>query len=238
MAVVGGRSAGLAAAIALARSRRTVVVVDAGRPRNAPAEGAHNVLGQEGIPPREAPREGPGGSRVVQRGSSPATQPRSRAASTASPSMSIAARTGCRRAGSSSRLALRTISPAFPAWPRMGRSVLHCPFCHGWEVRDQRVAILARDAVALHQAVLFRQLSDRVTVFLHDAHDPTVDEQEQLAALDVAVVRPEVEHLVMDGSQVRGRGDHWTAASSTCPAWWSSCLGSTPARRCTSRSVG
>src|SRR5690606_37587448 len=53
VAVIGGGSAGLAAAIALARSRRTVVVIDGGEPRNAPATGAHNVLGQEGVPPLE-----------------------------------------------------------------------------------------------------------------------------------------------------------------------------------------
>ncbi len=51
--VVGGGAAGLAAAVALGRSRRNVVVVDAGQPRNAPADGAHNVLGQEGVPPFE-----------------------------------------------------------------------------------------------------------------------------------------------------------------------------------------
>lgn len=51
--VIGGGVAGLAAAVALSRSRRSVVVVDAGEPRNAPSHGAHNVLGQEGVPPLE-----------------------------------------------------------------------------------------------------------------------------------------------------------------------------------------
>lgn len=205
VAVVGGGSAGLAAAIALARSRRTVVVVDAGRPRNAPAEGAHNVLGQEGIPPRELLAKGRAeaesyGARIV---------PGHATAITGSiDGFTVDVDSGAHRVQARRIILASGLEDDLPGIPGVaegwGRSVLHCPFCHGWEVRDQRVAILARDAVALHQAVLFRQLSDRVTVFLHDAHDPTVDEQEQLAALDVAVVRPRVEHLVMDGSQVRG----------------------------------
>src|SRR5690606_38391154 len=76
-----------------------------------------------------------------------------------------------------------------------GRSVLHCPFCHGWEVRGQRIAILTRDEVALHQALLFGQLSDQVTVYLHDAPDPSDEQWEQLAALNVSVVTPRVERL-------------------------------------------
>ncbi|MGO1629671.1 MAG: FAD-dependent oxidoreductase, partial [Microbacterium sp.] len=85
-----------------------------------------------------------------------------------------------------------------------GRTVLHCPFCHGWEVRGQRIAILARDEVALHQAVLFRQLSDQVTVFLHDAPDPTDEQQVQLEALGVPTVRSRVSRLVMEGALLRG----------------------------------
>src|SRR5687768_15468749 len=51
--VVGGGAAGLSAAVALARSRRSVLVIDAGEPRNAPAEGVHNFLSRDGIAPRD-----------------------------------------------------------------------------------------------------------------------------------------------------------------------------------------
>ncbi|WP_369408381.1 hypothetical protein [Corynebacterium hylobatis] len=85
-----------------------------------------------------------------------------------------------------------------------GRTVLHCPFCHGWEVRDQHIAILIRDEVTIHQAMLFAQLSDRVTMFLHEAPDPSEEQWEQLAALGIEVVRPRVERLAMDGPVVQG----------------------------------
>ena len=50
---------------------------------------------------------------------------------------------------------------------RWGRDVLHCPYCHGWEVRDQAIGVLATGPIAVHQALLFRQLSDDVVFFRH-----------------------------------------------------------------------
>ncbi|HMR48400.1 MAG TPA: NAD(P)/FAD-dependent oxidoreductase [Arachnia sp.] len=205
VAVIGGGSAGLAAAVVLARSRRTVVVVDGGQPRNAPAEGAHNVLGQEGIPPLELLAKGRAeaesyGVKIV---------PGYATAITGSIDDFTVDVGGGTHQVRARRIILATgLEDDLPDIPGVaegwGRSVLHCPFCHGWEVRDQRIAILTRDVVAMHQAMLFRRLSDQVTVFLHDAPDPSIEQREQLAALDVTVIRPRVEHLIMDGAQVRG----------------------------------
>jgi thioredoxin reductase (NADPH) len=75
---------------------------------------------------------------------------------------------------------------------RWGRDVLHCPYCHGYEVRDRAIGILATGPSAMHQALLFRQLSDDVTVFLHTAPELGPDEREQLAARGVSVVAGEV----------------------------------------------
>ena len=202
--VVGGGAAGLAAAVALGRSRRSVVVVDAGQPRNAPADGAHNVLGHEGIPPLELLARGRAeaegyGVRIV-------------AGSVTGASGTVDDFTIDVDGGAQSLRARRVVLatglvdelPAVPgveaAW---GHSVLHCPFCHGWEVRDRRIAVLGRNENALHQVLLFRQLSDDVTLFLHEAPEPTEEQAEQLAAMGVAVVRPRVQRLVVDGTQVR-----------------------------------
>jgi thioredoxin reductase (NADPH) len=202
--VVGGGTAGLAAAVALGRSRRSVIVVDAGQPRNAPAAGAHNVLGQEGISPLE----------LLARGRTEAESYGVRilnglvtGASGVVDDFTLEIDGGERRI-LARRVVLATglvddlpdVPGVREAW---GRSVLHCPFCHGWEVRDQRIAVLGRNENALHQVMLFRQLSDDVTLFLHDAPEPTDQQWEQLAALGVSVVTPRVRRLVVDGSQVR-----------------------------------
>lgn len=230
--VVGGGAAGLAAAIALGRSRRSVVLVDAGEPRNAPAEGAHNVLGQEGISPLELLARGraeaeaygvrlvngrvtgasgvvdsftleidgaPGGGAGLSADALEVDASGSdRGQAVASTTQQVTARRVILATGLVDELP--DVPGVAQAW---GHTVLHCPYCHGWEVRDQRIAVLATSENALHQVMLFRQLSDDVTLFLHDAPEPTEEQWEQLAALGVRVVTPRVERLVVDGTQVR-----------------------------------
>ena len=71
---------------------------------------------------------------------------------------------------------------------RWGIDVVHCPYCHGWEVRDQRIGILATGPAAAHQALLFRQLSPYVTVLAHTAPEFVREQREQFAALGIAVI--------------------------------------------------
>ena len=202
--VVGGGAAGLAAAVALARSRRDVVVVDAGQPRNAPADGAHNLLGQEGIAPLELLARGRAearayGVRVVD---GLVTGARGALDDFTLEVDGGALHVRARRVVLATGLVdeLPELPGVREAW---GRSVLHCPFCHGWEVRGERIAVLGRDERALHQVLLFRRLSDDVTLFLHEAPEPDEEQWEQLAALGVPVVTPRVERLVVEGAQVR-----------------------------------
>ncbi|TFC91170.1 MULTISPECIES: NAD(P)/FAD-dependent oxidoreductase [Cryobacterium] len=202
--VVGGGVAGLAAAVALSRSRRSVVVVDAGEPRNAPSHGVHNVIGQEGVLPLELLSRGRAeaqayGVRIV---TGLVT-----GASGMLDDFTVEVHGGVRRVRARRVVLATGLVDELPAVPGVeeawGHSVLHCPYCHGWEVRDQRVAVLGRNENALHQVMLFRQLSDDVTLFLHDAPEPTDEQWEQLAAMGVGVVTPRVERLVVEGSQVR-----------------------------------
>jgi len=87
---------------------------------------------------------------------------------------------------------------------RWGRDVLHCPYCHGWEVRDQPIGILASGPMAVHQALLFRQLTADLTLFLHTAPEPTDEEAEQLAALGITVVEGEVASLEVHEDRLTG----------------------------------
>jgi thioredoxin reductase (NADPH) len=87
---------------------------------------------------------------------------------------------------------------------RWARDVLHCPYCHGWEVRDQAIGILATGPAAVHQALLFRQLSDDVTFFRHTWPDLPDDEADQLAALGVRMVDGEVAGLEVTDDRLTG----------------------------------
>jgi thioredoxin reductase/SAM-dependent methyltransferase len=168
--VVGGGAAGLSTALVLARSRRSVVLVDAGEQRNAPSAHMHNYLGREGLPPLELVRlgreevESYGASvvqgRVVGAEAVPGDVP------TFDVTLDDATRYRARR------VVLATgVVDELPDVPglaeRWGADVLHCPYCHGWEVRDQRVGVLLTSAAGLHQAGLFGQLTDDLTVLTH-----------------------------------------------------------------------
>ncbi|MDL9936906.1 NAD(P)/FAD-dependent oxidoreductase [Gordonia sp. ABSL1-1] len=188
--VVGGGPAGLSAGTALARSLRSVAVLDDDRPRNGPATGAHNVLGHEGIAPRDllaagrAEFTGYGG--VV----------RADTAHTVT-SADDGFRLGLASGGElhARRLILATgLIDELPDIPGVadlwGTDVLHCPYCHGWEVRGQRIAVLATGPMAGHQAKLFRQLSDTVMVVGGDHQSLDETEAAELAALGIEVIGP------------------------------------------------
>ena len=71
---------------------------------------------------------------------------------------------------------------------RWGRDVLHCPYCHGWEVRDRRIGVLATGPLGVHQAEMWRQWSPHVLLLLHGTPAPDAETAEQLAARSIAVV--------------------------------------------------
>ena len=185
--VVGGGAAGLSGALALSRARRSVLVVDDGTPRNARAGHVHNYLGREGATPAEllasgrAEVAGYGGrfrdGRVV--GAEP-TDGGFRV--TLADGGSVCARRLLVTTGLVDEL------PDVPGLAELfGSDVLHCPYCHGWEVRDQPVGVLG-GPMGVHQALMWRQWTADVTLFQHAGPEPTDDEREQLEARGITVV--------------------------------------------------
>jgi thioredoxin reductase len=202
--VIGGGAAGLNGALMLARARRSVLVVDAGAPRNAPAHAVHGLLGHDGTPPAELLTRGR--AEVRSYGGEVATGEVTGARRDGEGFVVALAGGGQVRAR---RLLLTTglvdVLPEVPGLrERWGRDVLHCPYCHGWEVRDRATGVLASGPMAVHQTLLFRQLSDDVTLLRHTA--PPLDEEDaaRLAALGVRVVEGEVTGLEVEDDELRG----------------------------------
>ncbi|MGW2562534.1 NAD(P)/FAD-dependent oxidoreductase [Streptomyces sp. NPDC001514] len=202
--IVGGGVAGLSGGVTLARSRRSVVVLDSGEPRNAPASGVHGLLSRDGVVPGELLRLGR--EEVAAYGGWVVTD---RAVSAGQDGEAFVVTTAGGRRFRARRLLVSTgLVDRLPDLDglreRWGRDVLHCPYCHGWEVRDQPVGVLATSPAAVHQALLFRQLSDQVTLFRHTDGDLGEEEWEKLAARGIAVVDGEVVGLEIEDDRLTG----------------------------------
>jgi thioredoxin reductase len=192
--VVGGGAAGLNGALMLARSRRSVAVIDAGRPRNAPADAVHGLLARDGMPPAEllergrAEVRGYGGHVVSGEVTAVTRLPEAEGFNiTLADGRSTQARRLLVTIGLIDELP--DVAGLAEAW---GHDVIHCPYCHGWEARDKAIGVLGAGPMSLHQALLFRQLSDDIVLFTHTMPPLTDDQRDQLAARDIPIVDGQV----------------------------------------------
>lgn len=201
--IVGGGAAGLSAALTSARARRSVAVIDVGEPRNAPADGVHGLLGHDGISPAEllargrAEVLGYGGELIDDEVVD---------VSGGEDGFTLTLRSGSAVLGR--RLLIATgLVDELPEIPgvreQWGHGVLHCPYCHGWEVRDSRIGILATSPMAVHKAYLFRQWSPHVMLFAGD-HELTEEDRTKLEVLDIPVVEGSIASLEITDDKLTG----------------------------------
>ncbi|MCX5337621.1 MULTISPECIES: NAD(P)/FAD-dependent oxidoreductase [unclassified Streptomyces] len=194
--VIGGGAAGLSAALVLGRARRRTLVIDAGEPRNAPAAHMQGYLTRDGMPPAEFLALG---REEIARYGVELVEDR---AVDVTADFTVTLASG--RTVQARRLVIATgLKDELPPVPgvaeRFGRDVLHCPYCHGWEVRDQAFGVLATTPLSVHQALMVSQWSKDVTFFLHELAetDLSADDLRRLAAASVKVVPGEVAELVV-----------------------------------------
>ena len=201
--IIGGGPAGLGAALTLSRARRRVLVVDAGRPRNARAAKAHGYLGREGVPPLEllaiGRAEVTGYGAEVRTGTVTSVQ--------RLPSGLFRIGTGDSTVDARRVLLATGLVDDLPAIAgiedRWGRDVLHCPYCHGWEARDQVVGIIGAGPASVHQALLWRQWAE-VILFGNDTVELTDEDHTRLSARGIAVVTGRVARLVVEDDVLTG----------------------------------
>ena len=171
VAVVGGSAAGLAATLQLSRQRRSVLVVDSGEPRNAPAAHMHSYLGHEGRPPADF-------LRIARE------EVRSYGAEVLTGRVLDVTReddgfrlelTGGHVVHARRVVAATGLTDELPDVPGLaehwGGAVIHCPFCHGYEARDGRIVALVTSPMGLHPLPLLRQLTADLTVLIHAGVD-------------------------------------------------------------------
>jgi thioredoxin reductase len=202
--VVGGGAAGLSASLVLSRARRKVLVVDAGHPRNAPAAHMQGFLSRDGMPPSELLAHGRDevrsyGGRVV--------------------TGTVEGITACHDGGfrvqfdGGHRVTTRQVLLAtglrdeLPDIPglreRWARDVLHCPYCHGYEVRDRALGVIGTAPEAVRYAQIVRQWSEDVVFFAPDGM-LTETQRTELVARAVGVVEGHVSRILTTRDRLTG----------------------------------
>lgn len=185
--VIGGSFAGLSAAIQIARARRTVCVVDAGRPRNRFAEASHGFFGQDGSAPQ---------AMIATAREQVARYPTARTiAGEVSAARAVGDGFEVRLADGERLTAARLVlafgisdilPPVAGLAERWGRSVLHCPYCHGFEFAGGRLGVLQSTPMSAHQAMLVAEWGP-TTLYLNGGEAPDAETLAKLARRGVTV---------------------------------------------------
>jgi len=201
--IIGGGPAGLSAALSLGRARRRVVVVDGRRPRNVTAPHMHGVLGHDGLPPLELLEKGRRevlgyGVRIIQGTAG--------LARVVAGGVEVDTTAGTLRAR---RLVVATgLVDELPDIPgvqeQWGRGVVVCPYCDGWEHRDDVIGVIATSPEGVRQAQLLRQWSDRVVYFPNAIGEPDAQAADALARRGIRIEHGTVTAVQIVGDELTG----------------------------------
>src|SRR3954470_10986334 len=195
--IVGAGPAGLNAALVLGRARRRVVVLDDAQPRNYATHEMHGVLGHDGLDPAHLRARGREelagyGVEVVS------------AEVQGAEVLDAAVRVSSTRGMDVARTVLLATGmldevPDIPGFAGVwGRSAHTCPYCDGFEHRDERLAVLASGGRGEHLAILLRQWSGDVVLLSNGPPDLAVDQLARLHALGIPIVETPVVALEGD----------------------------------------
>ena len=202
--IIGGSYAGLNAAMQLARARRRVLVIDDNRPRNRFAARAHGVMGRDGVPGSEIAAEA-----RAQVSAYPTAAFRRGEVVNARQGrcgFEVDLADGARVTGRRLMLAygVQDILPDLPGVKeRWGRTVLHCPYCHGYEIGGGPIGVLGAGPMSVHQAVMVAEWG-QVVLFLDGKLEPDADQSRMLARRGVTVEATPVAALEGEGPALDG----------------------------------
>lgn len=185
--IVGGSYAGLSAGLQLARARRKVLMIDAGQRRNRFAATSHGFLGQDGQAPGIIAAEGR--SQLMEYPT--VTWVQDSVAHAVAEQGGFSVRTDCNGVFKAKRLILATgVVDELPAieglQERWGTRVFHCPYCHGYELDQGRIGVLATSPLAMHHALMLPDWGT-TTLFTNGVFTPDAEQQAQLDRRGVSV---------------------------------------------------
>jgi thioredoxin reductase len=193
--IVGAGSAGLSAALALGRARRKVLVLNGGPPRNAPAKASHNFFTRDGTPPSELVKIGlaqlkPYDIEVQSRNAESIKKTNNHFELMLDDGQCVASRKIILATG------VLDVLPNIPGFRELwGKTIHHCPYCHGWEVRDRPVAVYAQGEMGYHFAIMIRHWSKDLVVCSNGDAGFSNEQCQHLIQLNLDIIETPIQHL-------------------------------------------
>ncbi|MEM1251561.1 MAG: NAD(P)/FAD-dependent oxidoreductase [Cyanobacteria bacterium P01_H01_bin.21] len=204
--VIGGNFAGLSAAIQIARTRRQVLVIDAGKPRNRFAEASHGVLGHDGRSPEQIAQIGR--EQLLAYPTAHFVEGKAiRAERQQDESFWVELESGMRYWSQRIILAIGVVDhlPEIPGLAeRWGKTVNQCPYCHGYELAGGSWGVLYTGEASLHQVKLILDWSDHVVLFSNGSDQISADIRTDLESYGITIENAPVESLVGEGDNLSG----------------------------------
>ncbi len=202
--IVGGGPAGLNAAVVLGRCKRKVIVFDTGNQRNKSSHGMHNYLTRDDILPHDFlqtcyPEIAKYGVVLIQKKVVKAKKNSKNIFVVCDDeNKSYYAKKLLIASGLTDKI------PEIPGFKEMyGKSVFHCPYCDGWEVKDKKLGVYARNKNGFELALSLKAWSNDVTLYTDGKNKLKPEEKKQLDANEIPVVNKEFKHLEGDGDQLQ-----------------------------------
>lgn len=202
--IIGGSYAGLSAAMSLGRSLRNVLVIDSGKPCNAPTPHSHNFLTQDGSSPAEINRVAR--KQVEQYKTVSFLDDLAVNGIRTTSGFEITSKSG--ETFNSKKLVFATgIKDQLPdikgikeCW---GKTVIHCPYCHGYEFHGQKTAILSNGENAIHYAQLVGNLTKELTILSNGKSDLTEEQLSKLRKHNIEVIENDVTEIIHNSGSVQ-----------------------------------
>ncbi|WP_282079689.1 NAD(P)/FAD-dependent oxidoreductase [Aquimarina algiphila] len=202
--IIGGSYAGLSAAMALGRSLRTVLIIDSGKPCNRQTPHSHNFITQDGKKPSEIASIAK--KQVLQYNTVSFFADLATTAKKTNNSFEIETQSGALFLSKKIIFAtgLRDIMPNIEGFAACwGISVIHCPYCHGYEVRNQKTGILANGDMAFHYAQLISNWTKELILFTNGKSTLTNEQTEKIKKNNIEIIEKEVDAIVHENGKLQ-----------------------------------
>ncbi len=212
--IIGGSYSGLSAAMALGRSKRKVLIIDSGKPCNRFTPHSHNFITHDGKTPAEIALTAK--EQVLKYPTVEFIEGKAIFAERKNNGFIVKTESG--ESFEAKKLLFATgvedtlpkIEGLLACW---GKSVIHCPYCHGYEVKDKSTGILGNGDAAMHYAMLISQLTTKITIFTNGPHNFTTEQLQKINSHNIPIVEDKVSSINhTDGfmnSIVSGKGSKY-----------------------------